>query len=267
MDRQAGVFGNRVLGTYVATALTHILRQSPASDRPWYHTIIVAGADKLRGDVLDRLMDACETSRTGLVLTYRSLTPTVRERLGRGHAAVAFMRLGNAEDARVASEHVGTEHRLELAQLTETISASVAGLNGTPYTSTIDQVEEGVEERADSGTDLKEDITESTEWGRTADKIGEKERVLQRSREFLVEPHQLQQLPTTSVIVTDATAEGRRVRLADANPAILTFPRTTLGELEQVREAVLGMDEPADPEEPPPNLGPPPQRLDWRKKG
>ncbi|NUR89722.1 MAG: hypothetical protein HOY71_37050, partial [Nonomuraea sp.] len=51
MDRQAGVLGNRVLGTYVATALTHILRQSPASDRPWYHTIIVAGADKLRGDV------------------------------------------------------------------------------------------------------------------------------------------------------------------------------------------------------------------------
>ena len=78
MDRQAGVFGNRVLGTYVTTALTHILRQSPASERPWYHTIIVAGADKLRGDVLDRLMDACETSRTGLVLTYRSLTPTVR---------------------------------------------------------------------------------------------------------------------------------------------------------------------------------------------
>ena len=128
------MFGNRVLGTYVATALTHILRQSPASERPWYHTIIVAGADKLRGDVLDRLMDACETSRTGLVLTYRSLTPTVRERLGRGHAAVAFMRLGNAEDARVASEHVGTEHRLELAQLTETISESLPGLDGG-YTS------------------------------------------------------------------------------------------------------------------------------------
>ncbi|MFI6602811.1 hypothetical protein ACIBHX_41725 [Nonomuraea sp. NPDC050536] len=265
MDRQAGVFGNRVLGTYVATALTHILRQSPASDRPWYHTIIVAGADKLRGDVLDRLMDACETSRTGLVLTYRSLTPAVRERLGRGHAAVAFMRLGNAEDARVASEHVGTEHRLELAQLTETISASIAGLDGG-YTSTISQVEDATEERGDSRTDLAEDITESTEWGRTATKMGETERVLQRSREFLVEPHQLQQLPTTSVIVTDATAEGRRVRLADANPAILTFPRTTLGELDEVRDAVLALTgSPGDEEEPPPNLGPPPPRLDWRK--
>ncbi|MFI6899646.1 hypothetical protein ACIBKY_00220 [Nonomuraea sp. NPDC050394] len=266
MDRQAGVFGNRVLGTYVATALTHILRQSPASERPWYHTIIVAGADKLRGDVLDRLMDACETSRTGLVLTYRSLTPTVRERLGRGHAAVAFMRLGNAEDARVASEHVGTEHRLELAQLTETISASVPGLDGG-YTSTISQVEESTEERGDNRTDLAGDITESTEWGRTATKIGEKERVLQRSREFLVEPHQLQQLPTTSVIVTDATAEGRRVRLADANPAILTFPKTTLGELEDVRDAVLAQNGNENPgEEPPPNLGPPPPRLDWRKE-
>lgn len=267
MDRQAGVFGNRVLGTYVATALTHILRQSPASDRPWYHTIIVAGADKLRGDVLDRLMDACETSRTGLVLTYRSLTPTVRERLGRGHAAVAFMRLGNAEDARVASEHVGTEHRLELAQLTETISDSLTGLDGA-YTSTIAQVDGKAEGVGEGATDLAEDITESTEWGRTADKIGEKERVLQRSREFLVEPHQLQQLPTTSVIVTDATAQGRRVRLADANPAILTFPKTTLGELDDVREAVLSLDpEQAREggEEPPPNLGPPPPRLDWRR--
>ncbi|MEV4562192.1 hypothetical protein AB0K12_00320 [Nonomuraea sp. NPDC049419] len=266
MDRQAGVFGNRVLGTYVATALTHILRQSPASDRPWYHTIIVAGADKLRGDVLDRLMDACETSRTGLVLTYRSLTPTVRERLGRGHAAVAFMRLGNAEDARVASEHVGTEHRLELAQLTEAISDSLPGLDGG-YTSTIAQVDDEHEDRDEHAPDLAGDITESTEWGRTADKISEKERVLQRSREFLVEPHQLQQLPTTSVIVTDATAEGRRVRLADANPAILTFPKTTLGELEEVREAVLALDPRAGDGdgEPPPNLGPPPPRLDWRK--
>ncbi|GAB2937696.1 hypothetical protein ACFMQL_16945 [Nonomuraea fastidiosa] len=266
MDRQAGVFGNRVLGTYVATALTHILRQSPASDRPWYHTIIVAGAEKLRGDVLDRLMDACETSRTGLVLTYRSLTPTVRERLGRGHAAVAFMRLGNAEDARVASEHVGTEHRLELAQLTETISESLPGLDGG-YTSTIAQVEDGAQAHDEHSPDLKGDITESTEWGRTADKISEKERVLQRSREFLVEPHQLQQLPTTSVIVTDATAQGRRVRLADANPAILTFPKTTLGEFEEVKDAVLALDPRAGGAdgEPPPNLGPPPPRLDWRK--
>jgi hypothetical protein len=275
MDRQAGVFGNRVLGTYIATALTHILRQSPASERPWYHTIIVAGADKLRGDVLDRLMDACETSQTGLVLTYRTLTPTVRERLGRGHAAVAFMRLGNAEDARIASEHVGTEHRLELAQLTESIGTPVEVVHGG-YTSTVGQGAEHAETGEPGGdpADLAEDITESTEWGRTAAMSGDSERVLHRSREFLVEPHQLQQLPPTSVIVTHATADGRQVRLADANPAILTFPKTTLGEFEEVRRAALAQAEqepeepepPLDPEAPPPNLGPPPPRLDWRRK-
>lgn len=282
MDRQAGVFGNRVLGTYVATALTHILRQSPASERPWYHTIIVAGADKLRGDVLDRLMDACETSRTGLVLTYRSLTPAVRERLGRGHAAVAFMRLGNAEDARVASEHVGTEHRLELAQLTETVSNTVNTTGGF-YTSTVGAGRTETEEKGDG--DLREDITESTVWGRSAPQVAEG--VLQRSREFLVEPYQLQQLPTTSVIVTHATSQGRQVRLADANPAILTFPKTTLGEFEKSNPVPVlplpGSNEPKEPqgptkprkpeelqepdeEAPPPNLGPPPPRLDWRKR-
>jgi hypothetical protein len=263
-DRRAGVLTNRVVGTYVATALPHVLRQSPASERPWYHTIIVAGADKLRGDVLDRLMDACETSRTGLVLTYRSLTPAVRERLGRGHAAVAFMRLGNAEDARVASEHVGTEHRLELAQLTETVSNAVNGTDGF-YTSTVSAGRTETEETGEG--DLKEDITESTEWGRSAPHVAEG--VMQRSREFLVEPHQLQQLPTTSVIVTHATSQGRRVRLADANPAILTFPKTTLGEFEKAKAVVAPEpEEPKTPDEeaPPPNLGPPPPRLDWRKR-
>ncbi|MFO7253022.1 MAG: hypothetical protein DIU60_019965, partial [Actinomycetes bacterium] len=288
MDRQSGVFGNRVLGTYVAAALTHILRQSPPSERPWYHTIIVAGAEKLRGDVLDRLMDACETARAGLVLTYRSLTPAVRERLGRGNAAVAFMRLGNAEDARVAAEHIGTQHRLEIAHFTESTGAAVEGMGAT-YTSTVSggATHEAVRT---GGGDLAEDITRSTEWGRRASTAlaaggaagsagpgggapegtaaGNGRVVLQRSREFLVEPQQLQQLPTTSVIVTHTTAEGRKVRLADANPAILTFPKTTLGEFEEVQKAMAAAERerkapPAD--RPPPNLGPPPPRLDWRK--
>ncbi len=147
------------------------------------------------------------------------------------------MRLGNAEDARVASEHIGTEHRLELAQLTETISESLHGLDGG-YTSTIDQLEDAARRSVARATPTWRRTSPSRPSGAgRADKIAEKERVLQRSREFLVEPHQLQQLPTTSVIVTDATAEGRRVRLADANPAILTFPKTTLGELDDVRAA------------------------------
>ncbi|HYK30579.1 MAG TPA: hypothetical protein VEV63_01415, partial [Streptosporangiaceae bacterium] len=83
------------------------------------------------------LTDACEVSRTGLVLGYRSIPATARERLGRGNAAVAFMRLGNGDDARVASELIGTEHRFVVGQLTDTVGTSVTDTWGDSYTSTV----------------------------------------------------------------------------------------------------------------------------------
>jgi hypothetical protein len=129
-----GTVSSRVLGTYLTAALTHLLRGNPPGTR-WRHTLFVLGADKLRGGTLDRLSDACERSATGLVLAYRSIPGHVRPRLGRGNAAVAFMRLADAEDARAASEQLGAGHRFVLAQLTEVTGASVADADGT-YTST-----------------------------------------------------------------------------------------------------------------------------------
>src|SRR5262249_2641002 len=207
-----------------------------------------------------------ESTRTGLVLAYRAIPAQVRERLGRGNAAVAFMRLGNAEDARVAAEQIGTEHRFVLSQLTDTVGASVTGTPGWSYPSTVataDSVsvsastsqstgrsrgrghtragaapfgartESGSrEESASSGTSDSESVTEginaSTSWGwSTSTAVGANEslaKTAQRSREFLVEPHQLQQLPPSAVIVSYASRHGRQVVLADANPAILALP-------------------------------------------
>jgi len=254
-----------MLGTYVTVSLTHLLRQAPPG-RPWRHTLCLAGADRLGGEVLDRLCDACESTRTGLVLTYRSIPAQVKQRLGRGNAAVAFMRLGNAEDARVAAEQIGTEHRFVLSQLTDTVGASVTGTSGWSYASTVatsDSVSVSAstsqttgrsrgrghtaaglapfgartgsgsrEQSASSGTSDSESITEgisaSTSWGwSTSTAIGANEslaKTAQRSREFLVEPHQLQQLPPSAVIVSYASPRGRQVVLADANPAILALP-------------------------------------------
>jgi hypothetical protein len=135
LGRRVGVLGGRVLGTYLAVALTHALRETPPA-QPWQHTVFLLGADRLRGDTLDRLCDACETSGTGLVLAYRTIPPHVRSRLGRGNAAVAFMRLGNVEDAKAASEQIGSEHRFVLSQLTETIGVSVTDTTSDAYTST-----------------------------------------------------------------------------------------------------------------------------------
>jgi len=305
LDKRVGVLSAKILGSFVVTALTHLLGQAPAG-RPWQHTVFLLGAERLRDDVLDRLTDACENAKSGLVLAYRSIPPPVRQRLGRGNAAVAFMRLGNAEDAKAASEQIGTEHRFVLAQLTETVGTSVTDTAGVSYTSTVggsasvatsssdsESVSRGAghARSADSGflpfagtsrsrsaetgesrgTSVSESVTAqisaSTAWGAsTSSAAGDSQSLaesLQRSREFLVEASELQRLPPTAMIVSYASAAGRQVLLADANPAIGNLAAATMTPLAEAgtfRATAPGADGPQ------PNLGPPSARLDWRRR-
>jgi hypothetical protein len=325
VGKRAGALDSKVLGTYLAVTLTHELRGAQPVP-PWQHTLFVLGADRLRGDALDRLADACEGTGTGLVLAYRAIPPPVRQRLGRGNAAVAFMRLGNAEDARAASEQLGTEHRFVLSQLTETIGLSVTDTTSSAYTSTAGSVSsvadswstsEGSTHGTGSGwtgqggvpgpwpasssrnvhasesrgsgesESVSAGISESTAWGvTTSTATGDSESLafaLQRSREFLVEQHQLQQLPASAMIITYAGPAGRQVVMADANPGIGGLSAATTMTLEEFRAlpaAVAPVPRPAHSSEgpatpaswrsgedrPPPNLGPPPPRLDWRRR-
>jgi len=338
LSQRAGAVEGRVFGTYLAVALTHALRGTPPG-QPWQHTLFVLGADRLRGDTLDRLSDVCERTGTGLVLAYRAIPPQVRQRLGRGNAAVAFMRLGNAEDAKAASEQLGTEHRFVLSQLTETIGLSVTDTTGSSYTSTTGSVSSAATSRStsdgssrstghghsDAGGSLlpsraslsrnvqtsdsrstgesdsvSTGISSSTAWGLTTSKVtGDSEslaRALQRSREFLVEQHELQQLPVSAMIITYAGPGGRQAVMADANPGLgglSTATPLTLEESGGLAGGPAAAPAAADPssapaagpalggqaggpaapvswrsggDQPSPNLGPPPPRLDWRKR-
>jgi hypothetical protein len=298
--------GNKVLGTYMTVALAHMLRQAPAATaaRRWQRTLCVLGAERLAGEVLDRLCDACEISGTGLVMAYRSLPGHVIQRLGRGNAAVAFMRLGNAQDAKAASEQIGTEHRFVLSQLTDTVGASLTDTGGDSYTSTVgtaDSLADSVSVNESSGRSqsrgrsraggagpfgnftgsagrdtsrsagtsdsrsITAGINAGTSWGLSTSTAvsanASLTRTSQRSREFLVEQHELQQLPPSALIVTYGSAAGRQVVLADANPGILGLRSASLLSLDEARGAVKGT---AAGEGPGPNLGPPPERLDWR---
>jgi hypothetical protein len=328
-----GALGNGVLAAYVTVALTHLLRRARPG-RPWRHTVCLAGAQALPGELIDRLAGACEATRTGLVVAYRSIPTHVAQRLGRGNAALAVMRLGNAEDAKAASEQIGSQHRFVLSQLTDTVGASVSDTAGDSYTSTVGTAQsvsvartrsqssgrsqgrsrarpggaplaprsgtdsaEASESRgtSDSGS-LTDGISTSTSWGVTTSRaIGLNEslgRTVQRSREFLVEPEELQRLPPSAVIVSYASGPSRHVVLADANPAIATLSTVTWRSLDQVRlatetapsaapggEPAAPAGEPAAPPaasaaqpvgwrsgrgQPPPNLGPPPEPPDWR---
>ncbi|HEY2550125.1 MAG TPA: hypothetical protein VGI64_06070 [Streptosporangiaceae bacterium] len=270
LDRRAAATGNGVIAAYLAVALTALLRQAPPGPR-WRQTLCLLGAERLSGDVLDRLCDASEIAGAGLVLAYRTIPAHVRERLGRGDAAVGFMRLGNAEDARVAAEQIGTEHRFVISQLTDTVGASVTDTAGVSYSSSVSSSESVTESDSvtstggrshgrgrsgqgmlapfadftgsastdvststavsDSGS-ITAGISAGTSWGRSTSRAvgasGSLAMTAQRSRESLVEQHELQQLPQSALLLSYPTAGGRRVVLADANPAIMTLPTATL---------------------------------------
>jgi hypothetical protein len=250
------------------------------------------------------------------VIGYRSIPPQVAQRLGRGHAALAVMRLGNAEDARAASEQIGAQHRFVLSQFTDTVGASVTDTAGDSYTSTVGTAwsvsvarsrsqstghsrghghtrpgggplaprtgSGSTEASQSSGTSdtgsLTDGINASTSWGITTSRaIGLNEslgRTVQRSREFLVQPEELQRLPPSAVIVSYASGPRRHVVLADANPAIATLPTATLRSLDEARLATgpgPAREPAAQPAgwrsrsgRPPLNLGPPPEPPDWR---
>jgi hypothetical protein len=51
---------------------------------------------------------------------------------------------------------------------------------------------------------------------------------VQRSRELVIEQHELQHLPQTAVVLCQDGPAGREVVLADANPAIMALPTATL---------------------------------------
>jgi len=296
VGRSGTAIGNRVLGAYLTVALTQLLRQAPAGPS-WRQTFCVLGADRLSGDVLDRLCDAAEAAGAGLVLGYRAIPAPVRERLGRGNAAVAFMRLGNAEEARAAAEQIGTEHRFVLSQLTDTVGSSVTDTVGDSYTSTFgtsDSVSDSVSASRTAGrsrgegrsrqcafapfadrsrsasrdtsasaavTDsraLTEGISASTSWGwSTSRAVGSNSSLagsLQRSRELVIEQHELQHLPQTAIVVCRDGPAGREVVLADANPAIMTLPGATLA---GAGPAFAGPAFAAPPSAPPPAAPPP----------
>jgi hypothetical protein len=75
-------------------------------------------------------------------------------------------------------------------------------------------------------------ISAGTSWGWTTSRaVGASDslaRTAQRSRESLVEQHELQQLPQSAVLLCYPAPGGRQVVLADANPAIMTLPTATL---------------------------------------
>jgi hypothetical protein len=251
---------NAVLGDFMVHACIRQLRTG-GFDTDWKSSIVVVGAERLSVRNLEQISRYADRQGVGLVLMFSKFSDEVNNFVGSGDSAVAFMRMGNAKEAKMASEQIGTTWKFVMSQLTENVSTSITDTSGTSYGVTdgtnsssswgssdnfsssdntnlgggvvAPSPQGGSKGSSDSfGTskNFSTGISVSTNWGEnTSRAIGDttgESRTLQRSRENLVEIHELQQLPKTAFILVEMTGEGDapRVVLGDANPAIHLLP-------------------------------------------
>jgi hypothetical protein len=169
------------------------------------------------------------------------------------------------------------------------MSASVGTGHGTSRERGVLPLARGTSSRSVQATDSRTDgeaesvsegLSLSTAWGQTTSvAAGTSESMAyaaQRSREFLVEQYELQRLPASAMILSYAGPAGREVVLADVNPGIGGLSSATMRTLDESRATPAELPEvtaAAPAGEPanrfgadPPNLGPPPPRLDWRRR-
>ncbi|MFG2088202.1 MULTISPECIES: hypothetical protein [unclassified Spirillospora] len=118
LDSQARNVRSELLTDLIVQWVTHRITASYDSTP----ALVVAGADELARRHLERLSDACERRGVPLTLLFRRLRETSAEMIGGG--AVAFMRLGNHEDATRAADFIGRDHRFVLSQITKNVGGN-----------------------------------------------------------------------------------------------------------------------------------------------
>ncbi|MCO6008190.1 hypothetical protein NE236_24735 [Actinoallomurus purpureus] len=150
LDSSARNVRSELLTDLIVQWVTHRIAAS-GSPRP---SVVVAGADELARRHLERLSDACERRGIPLTFLFRRLRETGGEMIGGG--AVAFMRLGNHEDAARAADFIGRDYRFVLSQITKNVGGNES------------HTESDTEGEGDSDSiSLSTSIGTSTNWGTT----------------------------------------------------------------------------------------------------
>jgi hypothetical protein len=183
--------------------------------------LVVLGADRIRHEALEALIDHAGHSSFAVVLMFEHLRQDAIELIGAGGAAAAFMALGNHREAREASEFIGSEYKwVESAHtasasrsLTQTSSAtrgkSLAGALGFP-----------------SGISLSGGVTRERSYSEAFGRAVEYAATEERVREAVIEPELLMALPVTGMIRVEVLPGGsRQVTNIDCHPSIALSSR------------------------------------------
>ncbi|WP_243742258.1 hypothetical protein [Actinorugispora endophytica] len=269
-DRSTGEFAGRAYGTYTLDSLSELLdlrARRGGTGRPWARTIVLCGADTLPGWAVERLVHAAERVSVGLVLMYRETDGNALSWLGADGTLPVVMRQPGAGSAAATAAFLGAGSRGRVHRLTEVVGTALDESAADGYvTDTAESVTAAVPVRYTARSiaplDLVRHIRSATAWGRATAHAAENDDPVDddgtdRLTDRRLDTYGLQQLPPTAMVLP-APSGGPVV--ADANPGILTLATATLTPVgDPAPERIVRPEE-----EPPANIGPPPERLDWR---
>jgi hypothetical protein len=202
-------------------------------------TLVVAGADDLGRSALEEMAHNAYRAGVRLVYLFQHLRDDALDLLGGGNSVAVLMRMGNGKEAQTAAEFIGQGFTFEVSQLSKQVGTTVTeGTNHSTSTTTGWSETHGVNRSRSYGhhggstTDGTSDSyteswsTASTHGTSWSEGRSENQGVtLQRSREFTVEPTEIQNLEPTAFLLVDSGPQGRRVRMADCFPGAVFVPR------------------------------------------
>lgn len=238
----------------VARRLSTLEEQAPA-------VVVALGEHEVQRRHLEQLARVCEWRGAQLTVMHAHLRETARDMIGGG--AVAFMRLGNHQEAGVAADFLGRDYRFVLHSLTDTrgesVSDSVSVTKGTststatsvgtsrswgtnwgtsssstysggfgfPSSTTSGSSDGGSytesENRSVTTTHGTNESTSHTEGTTVSTSDGT---TTQRVYEYVLEPTQLQGLAEFSLVFVERGADGSvKTHTAVCNPNIVKLGR------------------------------------------
>jgi hypothetical protein len=181
-------------------------------------TIIVAGADDLRGSDVERLTQLGRRRGIRIVLLFRHLRGEAEELLGASDT-VFFMRLGNAAEAARAAEYIGREHRFVIHQSSLTTTDGTSESVNVGRSASVGRSSNTSRHGSGSGRSSTSTTSSGTTTGESYSLADSAAR--QRVYEFAVEPTALQSLPDSVFVFVDPTRPRPRARLGNCDPRLL----------------------------------------------
>lgn len=227
-------------GDFLADVLVAWAARAIARRPETVSTLVIAGADELAARHLERLTDLADRRGVRIVTMFRHLRENTAHLLGAG--PVAFMRLGNHQEAERAADYIGREHSFTVSRLTHAVGGEQTHSNADTDGGSDGQGESRSRESGESwqgwigqrgkhhGTTHSTTSTSARTWSRTVqtaegDNWAETT-TRQRVFEHQVQPRSLQQLPDYALVLVEHRPGGTTVRTVEVNPEIaqLTDP-------------------------------------------